>query len=128
MAFRAIKKNRLSSELGKKLNLKGYCHEMTNIFQSPKNQISTFCMGADGFHNIHRVLTVGHGLINYIDTKAKCRHLKKLPVKRDFAAGVYQSLFTGDRVRYVGIFDPSLNILNVILKIVSKAGYDRFSR
>jgi hypothetical protein len=22
-----------------------------------------------------------HGLINYIDTKAKCRHLKNLPVK-----------------------------------------------
>jgi hypothetical protein len=22
-----------------------------------------------------------HGLINYIDTKAKCRHLKNLPIK-----------------------------------------------
>ncbi len=32
-----------------------------------------------------------HGLINYIDNKAKCRHLKNWPVK-DFAAGVYQSL------------------------------------
>ncbi len=32
-----------------------------------------------------------HGLINYIDNKAKCRHLKNLPV-RDLAAGVYQSL------------------------------------
>jgi hypothetical protein len=32
------------------------------------------------------------GLVNYIDTKVKCRHLKKLTCKGDFAAGVYQSL------------------------------------
>ncbi len=25
-----------------------------------------------------------HGLLNYIDTKAKCRHLKKLPVNVQF--------------------------------------------
>ncbi len=31
-----------------------------------------------------------HGLINFIDTKAKCRHLKNWPV-RDFVAGVYLS-------------------------------------
>jgi hypothetical protein len=36
-----------------------------------------------------------HGLINYLDTKASCRHLNKLTCKRDFAAGVYQSLFYG---------------------------------
>jgi hypothetical protein len=30
-----------------------------------------------------------HGLINYIDTKAKCRHLKIL-ICKDFAAGVYR--------------------------------------
>jgi hypothetical protein len=36
------------------------------------------------------VETRNHGLINYIDTKAKCLNLKKL--KRDFAAGVYQRL------------------------------------
>jgi hypothetical protein len=28
-----------------------------------------------------------HGLINYIDTKAKCCHLKKLTSKGTFAAG-----------------------------------------
>ncbi len=44
-----------------------------------------------------------HGLINDIDTKAKCCHLK-----RDFAARVYQSLWTGDTVSHVGIFDPVL--------------------
>jgi len=33
-----------------------------------------------------------HELINYIDTKVKCRHLKKIDLQRDFAAGVYQSL------------------------------------
>jgi hypothetical protein len=32
-----------------------------------------------------------HGLINYIDTTAKCRHLKKFTGKRDFAAGVNHS-------------------------------------
>ncbi len=32
-----------------------------------------------------------HGLIKYIDTKAKCRHLKTWHVM-DFAAGVYQNL------------------------------------
>jgi hypothetical protein len=31
----------------------------------------------------------GHGLINYMDTKTKCRHLKKIDLERDFAAGVY---------------------------------------
>jgi hypothetical protein len=32
-----------------------------------------------------------NGLITYIDTKAKCRHLKKTDLKRDFAAGGYLS-------------------------------------
>jgi hypothetical protein len=32
-----------------------------------------------------------HGLMNYTDTNAKCRHLKKFIFKRDFAAGVYRS-------------------------------------
>jgi hypothetical protein len=34
-------------------------------------------------HFPHRVLllTPWHGLINYVDTKAKCRHLKKLTCK-----------------------------------------------
>jgi hypothetical protein len=32
-----------------------------------------------------------HGLIKYLDFEAKCRHLKKLTMKRDFAAGVYLS-------------------------------------
>ncbi len=45
-----------------------------------------------------------HELINYIDTKAKCRHLKILTCKG--TAGVYQSLYTGDTVSHVGIFDP----------------------
>ncbi len=49
-----------------------------------------------------------HGLINYIDTTAKCRHLKKFTGKRDFAAGVNHSSQTGDAVSHVGIFDPSL--------------------
>jgi hypothetical protein len=31
-----------------------------------------------------------HGLINYVYTNAKCRHLKKFTY-RDFAAGVYLS-------------------------------------
>ncbi len=35
-----------------------------------------------------------HGLINYKDTKAKCRHLKKIDPYRDFSAGVFQSLYT----------------------------------
>ncbi len=35
-----------------------------------------------------------HGLINYVDTKAKCCHLKKWTFNKDFAAGVYQSSYT----------------------------------
>ncbi len=35
-----------------------------------------------------RLKGTDHRLISYINTKAKCRHLK-----RDFAAGVYQSLY-----------------------------------
>ncbi len=33
-----------------------------------------------------------HGLMNYIDTKANCRHLKKLTWEGDFAAGFYLSV------------------------------------
>jgi hypothetical protein len=46
-----------------------------------------------------------HGLINYIDTEAKGRDLKKFTCKETFAAGVYQSLQTGDTVSHVGIFE-----------------------
>ncbi len=49
-----------------------------------------------------------HGLINYIDTTAKCRHLKKLTWEGDFAAAVFKSLQTGDTVSHVGILDPAL--------------------
>ncbi len=34
----------------------------------------------------------GHELVNYIDTKAKCGHLKKIYLERNFAAGVYKGL------------------------------------
>jgi hypothetical protein len=33
------------------------------------------------FLNRPQSVPVDHGLINYIDTKAKCRHLQKLPEK-----------------------------------------------
>jgi hypothetical protein len=33
---------------------------------------------------------------------------KKIDLKRDFAAGVYQSLKTDDTVSHVVIFDPAL--------------------
>jgi hypothetical protein len=46
-----------------------------------------------------------HGLINYMENKAKCRHPKKLTCKW---TGVYQSSLTGDTVGHVGIFDPAL--------------------
>jgi hypothetical protein len=32
-----------------------------------------------------------HGLINFIDTNAKCRHLTKINLHSDFPAGVYLS-------------------------------------
>jgi hypothetical protein len=46
-----------------------------------------------------------HGLINYKDTKVKCRHLKQFTCK---LTCVYQSLFTWDTVSHVDIFDPAL--------------------
>ncbi len=45
-----------------------------------------------------------HVLLNYIDTKAKCRHLKNWPVKGLF----YQSLMTRDTISHDGILDPAL--------------------
>ncbi len=58
-------------------------------YNHTKNQKISNCWR---FHSIV-VSSVGcqwhyHGLINYKDTKAKCRHLKKLPVKGQ-AAGVW---------------------------------------
>jgi hypothetical protein len=43
-----------------------------------------------------------------IDNKAKYRHIKKIDLERDFAAGVCQSLETGDTFSHVGTFDPAL--------------------
>jgi hypothetical protein len=41
-----------AKKIKKKINffasLKGQCHEMNNFFGALKNQISTFCIGADG--------------------------------------------------------------------------------
>jgi hypothetical protein len=57
--------------------------------------------------NLHKMTRNGFpwtNYCNYIDSKAKYHHLKKLT----FAAGVYQSLYTGDTDSHVGIFDPAL--------------------
>ncbi len=50
---------------------------------------------------------LGHGIINYIDTKAKCRHIKK-STSNGTLRQVYQSLWIGDTVSHVGIFDPAV--------------------
>jgi hypothetical protein len=50
-----------------------------------------------------RKLWERHGLIDYMDTKAKCCHLTNLA---DFAGGIYQSLSTEDTASHVGIFNP----------------------
>ncbi len=55
-----------------------------------------------------KALIVMHGLISNIDTKAKMSPSKKNLLKRDFAAGVYQSLQVGDTASHVGILDPAL--------------------
>jgi hypothetical protein len=51
-----------------------------------------------------------HGLTNYIDSKAKCRHLEKITCKRTMRQGfsrVYR-LDSGYTFNHVGIFDPAL--------------------
>ncbi len=48
------------------------------------------------------------GLINSIDNKADCRHLKKLNCKGTLRQGVYQNLYTGEAVSHIGIFDPAV--------------------
>ncbi len=53
------------------------------------------------------LLDLNHGLINYKDTEAKCRHLKKLTCKGTLRQ-VFISLWTGDTVGHVSIFDPAL--------------------
>jgi hypothetical protein len=52
--------------------------------------------------------TVPQGLINYIETKVKCRHLKRLTCKGTLRQVFYQSLLTGDTVSHVSIFDSAL--------------------
>ncbi len=47
------------------------------------------------FIYVQRIMYTGavcgmHGLINYIETKAKCCHPKKIYLYMDFAAGVYR--------------------------------------
>ncbi len=48
-------------------------------------------------------LTLCHGLINYVDTKAKCRHLKIFTRKGTLWQVFIKSLQTGDIVSHVGI-------------------------
>ncbi len=40
---------------------------------------------------------------------------KKIGLLRDFAAGVYQSLWTGDTFSHIGIFDPVNFCLSLFL-------------
>jgi hypothetical protein len=47
-----------------------------------------------------------HGLINYIETKAKSRHLKELPCVKGLCGRCLSE--TGDAISHVGIFDPAL--------------------
>ncbi len=52
---------------------------------------------------------IAHGLINNIETKAKCRHLKKMFCKGSLRQVFLRvSLETGDTVCHVGIFNPAL--------------------
>jgi hypothetical protein len=44
----------------------------------------------------------------YTRHQSKMSSSKKIDLQMDFAAGVYQSLETGDTVNRVGIFDPAL--------------------
>jgi hypothetical protein len=58
--------------------------------------------------NFGSLVWFSHGLINYKDTKAKCRYLKKLTCK-----GTLQQVFIrvyglGDTFSHAGIFDPAL--------------------
>jgi hypothetical protein len=46
--------------------------------------------------------------MNYIGHQSKMSSSKYIDQQRDFAAGVYASLQTGDTVGNVGIFDPAL--------------------
>ncbi len=48
-----------------------------------------------------------HGLINYQDTKAKCRHLKNLSAK-GLCGRCLSEFIDRDTVSNVGIFDPAL--------------------
>jgi hypothetical protein len=49
-----------------------------------------------------------HGLINHIDTKAKCRHLKNGPVKVLCSRCLSAFIDWRYSQRSVGIFDPAL--------------------
>jgi ribosomal protein L33 len=49
-----------------------------------------------------------HGQINYIDTKAKCRHLKKLSLKGLCGKCVLEFIDEIQSVILVFIFDPAL--------------------
>ncbi len=61
-----------------------------------------------GNDNIDKL--VRHGLINYKDTKTKCRHLKKFTCKGALRL-VFIRVYRLEQWRYsqsVGIFDPAL--------------------
>jgi hypothetical protein len=64
----------------------------------------------------------GHGLINYTDTKAKCRLLKKLPVK---AYGTKSSSSTYKPSRNIELV--RLSLLTIRNSLISHKVYETFS-
>ncbi len=88
-------------------------HHLVDIAQAPNvfyatsshNNLQLFSQ----WNSIVRVKSMNHGLINFIDTKAKCRNLKKLTCRGTLRqVFINQSLLTGDTISHVGIFDPAL--------------------
>jgi hypothetical protein len=59
---------------------------LVSFFQTLSSRIGEYIVHVVGFYlNLANFITwknFQHGLINYIDTKAKCRNLKNVPVKR----------------------------------------------
>ncbi len=59
------------------------------------------------------------GPINYIDIKAKCRHLKKIICKRDFAAGVLITVYRLEMQTVLLVFSTLLCELFPLYNLLS---------
>ncbi len=94
---------------GKKIQTQSAAKKNTQLLKVNKPTTQISALVSISFASLPHPIPLHHGLINYIDSKAKkCRHLKNLTCKGTMCQVFIRVYRDGDTVNHVGIFDPAL--------------------